>query len=114
MKNYSLFRTLAQGIFSIFKLMRNESLPFMVGQVGAAFRNEISTGDGLIRTREFQMAEIEHFYDPNSNISPDFMKEVNLNTVRVPKLKINISKISWDFLEFCRIFQDFLEFPRIS
>ena len=38
-------------------------LPFAASQVGNAFRNEISPRSGLIRVREFTMAEIEHFYD---------------------------------------------------
>ena len=44
-------------------VFRNNRLPFAVGQVGHSFRNEISTRNGLIRTREFQMAEIEHPLD---------------------------------------------------
>ena len=40
-------------------------LPFAASQIGNAFRNEISPRCGLIRVREFTMAEIEHFYDMN-------------------------------------------------
>ena len=40
-------------------------LPFAASQIGNAFRNEISPRSGLIRVREFTMAEIEHFYDAN-------------------------------------------------
>ena len=55
---------------------RNNRLPFAVGQVGHSFRNEISTGNGLIRTREFQMAEIEHFFDPLDVDFEDFQLEM--------------------------------------
>ena len=55
---------------------RNNRLPFAVGQVGHSFRNEISTGNGLIRTREFQMAEIEHFFDPLDVDFEDFQPEM--------------------------------------
>lgn len=39
---------------------------------GNAFRNEISPRSGLIRVREFTMAEIEHFCDPNDKNHPKF------------------------------------------
>ena len=56
--------------------LRNNRLPFAVGQVGHSFRNEISTGNGLIRTREFQMAEIEHFFDPLDDDFEEFQPEM--------------------------------------
>ncbi|XP_017764009.1 PREDICTED: glycine--tRNA ligase isoform X2 [Eufriesea mexicana] len=58
----------AQGIFVNFKRLlafNQEKLPFAAAQIGNAFRNEISPRSGLIRVREFTMAEIEHFCDPN-------------------------------------------------
>jgi len=57
----------AQGIFVNFPRLFNanrQSLPFAAAQIGVAYRNEISPRNGLIRCREFQMAEIEHFADP--------------------------------------------------
>ncbi|XP_022200284.2 glycine--tRNA ligase [Nilaparvata lugens] len=57
----------AQGIFVNFKRLlefNNGKLPFAAAQIGNAFRNEISPRSGLIRVREFTMAEIEHFCDP--------------------------------------------------
>jgi glycyl-tRNA synthetase len=39
-------------------------MPFAGAQIGLGFRNEISPRSGLLRVREFTMAEIEHFYDP--------------------------------------------------
>lgn len=63
----------AQGIFMNFKRLydfNQKKLPFSVAQIGKSFRNEISPKSGLIRQREFLMAEIEHFIDPvqkNSN-----------------------------------------------
>lgn len=47
-------------------------LPFAAAQIGNAFRNEISPRSGLIRVREFTMAEIEHFCDPNDKSHPKF------------------------------------------
>ena len=39
-------------------------MPFAGAQIGLGFRNEIAPRQGLLRVREFQMAEIEHFVDP--------------------------------------------------
>ena len=39
-------------------------MPFAAAQIGKAFRNEISPRSGLLRVREFEMAEIEHFVNP--------------------------------------------------
>lgn len=47
-------------------------LPFAVAQVGNAFRNEIAPKSGLLRVREFTMAEIEHFFDPSDNTHAKF------------------------------------------
>ena len=58
----------AQSIFLNFHNLyrfNREKLPFGVAQIGRGFRNEISPRQGLIRLREFNMAEIEYFYDKN-------------------------------------------------
>ena len=57
----------AQGIFVNFKRLlefNNGKLPFGAAQIGRAFRNEISPRAGLLRVREFEMAEIEYFVNP--------------------------------------------------
>ncbi len=52
----------AQGIFINFKnLSQRRKLPFGVAQIGKAFRNEISPGNFIFRTREFEQMEIEYF-----------------------------------------------------
>ena len=57
----------AQGIFVNFKNVlqsgRNR-LPFGIGQIGKAFRNEITPGNFTFRTREFEQMEIEYFVNP--------------------------------------------------
>ena len=66
----------AQGIFVNFKRLlefNQEKLPFAAAQIGNAFRNEISPRSGLIRVREFTMAEIEHFCDPRDKSHPKFV-----------------------------------------
>ena len=57
----------AQGIFVEFKRlyeMAREKLPFGALQIGHALRNEISPRQGLIRLREFTIADLEFFFDP--------------------------------------------------
>ncbi|CAG9767523.1 unnamed protein product [Ceutorhynchus assimilis] len=71
----------AQGIFVNFKRLlefNQGKLPFAAAQIGNAFRNEISPRSGLIRVREFTMAEIEHFCDPNDKNHPKFDKIKNV------------------------------------
>merc|ERR1711962_1248217 len=65
----------AQGIFINFKRLlefNQGRLPFAAAQIGNAFRNEISPRSGLIRVREFTMAEVEHFCDPADKSHPKF------------------------------------------
>ncbi|KAK6621183.1 hypothetical protein RUM43_011489 [Polyplax serrata] len=65
----------AQGIFVNFKRLlefNQGKLPFAAAQIGQAFRNEISPRSGLIRVREFTLAEIEHFCDPQKKDHPKF------------------------------------------
>jgi glycyl-tRNA synthetase len=58
----------AQGQFLNFaKLLEfnQQQMPFASASIGKSFRNEISPRAGLLRVREFLMAEIEHFVDPH-------------------------------------------------
>lgn len=58
----------AQGHFLNFNRLleyNNGRVPFASAQVGRSFRNEISPRAGLLRVREFTMAEIEHYVDPD-------------------------------------------------
>ncbi|VDL92392.1 unnamed protein product [Schistocephalus solidus] len=71
----------AQGIFVNFQrlLQFNQGrLPFGAAQIGPAFRNEISPRAGVIRVREFTMAEIEYFVDPNDKRHPKFSQYAEL------------------------------------
>ncbi|XP_031618965.1 glycine--tRNA ligase-like [Contarinia nasturtii] len=65
----------SQGIFVNFKHLLNynqNKLPFAVSQIGNAFRNEINPQSGLLRVKEFTMAEIEHFFDPDEKSHSKF------------------------------------------
>ncbi len=60
----------AQGIFVNFNNVVTSSrkkLPFGIAQIGKAFRNEITTGNFIFRTREFEMMEIEYFVKPGED-----------------------------------------------
>ncbi|KAL8722198.1 MAG: hypothetical protein Q9181_007542 [Wetmoreana brouardii] len=57
----------AQGQFLTFQKLlefNQQSMPFASACIGKSFRNEISPRAGLLRVREFLMAEIEHYVDP--------------------------------------------------
>ena len=60
----------AQGMFVNFQNALNTSrkrLPFGVAQQGKAFRNEITTGNFIFRSREFEMMEFEYFVKPGTD-----------------------------------------------
>ena len=60
----------AQGIFVNFDNVLNTTrrkLPFGIAQVGKTFRNEITTGNFIFRTREFEIMEIEFFVKPGDD-----------------------------------------------
>lgn len=69
----------AQGQFLNFRKLLDYcqgSMPFASACIGKSYRNEISPRSGLLRVREFLMAEIEHFVDPESNKSHERFSEV--------------------------------------
>ena len=60
----------AQGIFVNFDNVLNTTrrkLPFGIAQIGKTFRNEITTGNFIFRTREFEIMEIEFFVKPGED-----------------------------------------------
>ncbi|MBV8772662.1 MAG: glycine--tRNA ligase [Deltaproteobacteria bacterium] len=60
----------AQGIFSNFANLvdtQRVKLPFGVAQTGKSFRNEITPGNFIFRTREFEQMEMEFFVRPNAD-----------------------------------------------
>ncbi|CAN6270376.1 unnamed protein product [Urochloa humidicola] len=78
----------AQGIFVNFKDLyyyNGNKLPFAAAQIGQAFRNEISPRQGLLRVREFTLAEIEHFVDPEDKSHPKFGDVSDLEFLMFPR-----------------------------
>ncbi|WP_372696772.1 glycine--tRNA ligase [Arthrobacter sp. JSM 101049] len=66
----------AQGIFVNFNnvlTVSRKKPPFGIGQIGKAFRNEITPGNFIFRTREFEQMEIEFFTAPED--APRFFQE---------------------------------------
>ncbi|WP_062072173.1 glycine--tRNA ligase [Demequina sediminicola] len=60
----------AQGIFVNFENVQRTSrmkVPFGIGQIGKSFRNEITPGNFIFRTREFEQMEMEFFVKPGSD-----------------------------------------------
>ena len=60
----------AQGIFTNFANVlqtARKKPPFGIGQIGKAFRNEITPGNFIFRTREFEQMEIEFFVPPGED-----------------------------------------------
>jgi glycyl-tRNA synthetase len=80
----------AQGMFMLFPALyrhfRNR-LPFGAVQSGKGYRNEISPRQGMIRLREFNMAELEYFFDPEIKPNHNFSKweDVTFNLVPDPE-----------------------------
>ncbi|WP_116451473.1 glycine--tRNA ligase [Blastococcus litoris] len=60
----------AQGIFVNFANVMGAARkkpPFGIGQIGKSFRNEITPGNFIFRTREFEQMEMEFFVEPGSD-----------------------------------------------
>jgi len=85
----------AQGIFVNFQNVQSASrqkIPFGIGQIGKAFRNEITTGNFIFRTREFEQMEMEYFCHPKdtskwieywSNERLNWFKSLGINDTKL-------------------------------
>ncbi|MEM1713643.1 MAG: glycine--tRNA ligase [Desulfurococcaceae archaeon] len=78
----------AQGMFinfpQLFKISRSK-LPLGIAQIGRVSRNEISPRQGLLRLREFNIMEVEFFFDPEE--ADEEVKEV-LEEIKDEKLRV--------------------------
>jgi len=84
----------AQGVFVEFKRLYEVArgkLPFGVVQIGHALRNEISPRQGPIRLREFTIADIEYFFDPEEPQCP-FLKEVEKEILQLVPAELKHKK----------------------
>ena len=65
----------AQGSYVNFKNVQQSSrkkLPFGIAQIGKSFRNEISPGNSIFRTREFEQMEMQYFVRPEADAAAAF------------------------------------------
>ncbi|WWC90967.1 glycine-tRNA ligase [Kwoniella dendrophila CBS 6074] len=78
----------AQGHFVNFARLlefNNGKVPFASAQIGKSFRNEIAPRQGLLRVREFTMAEIEHYVDPLDKQHARFAEVKDVKLTLLPK-----------------------------
>lgn len=78
----------AQGMFMLFNRLYSfyrKKLPFGVVQLGKAYRNEISPRQGVMRLREFNMAEVELFVDPEEKTCKNFASVEKTELTLVPR-----------------------------
>lgn len=88
----------AQWIFVDFANVLRTSrrkIPFGVAQVGKAFRNEITPGNFIFRTREFEQMEIEYFCEPGKDLEvhaswKEACKNFLLNTLSIKEENIRL------------------------
>lgn len=91
----------AQAMFVDFKNVlqtTRKKLPFGIAQIGKAFRNEITPGNFIFRTREFEQMEIEYFFNPKEDWNKYFeiwrkemvewMKDIGINIDKVHELEV--------------------------
>nr|WP_308699319.1 glycine--tRNA ligase [Mycoplasma procyoni] len=95
----------AQGIFVNFKNVQRTTrakLPFGVGQIGKSFRNEVTPGNFIFRTREFEQMELEVFCHPDQSLEvyKDYISKVKnfLLTLGIKEESIRIREHEKDEL----------------
>ena len=75
----------AQGIYVNFQNVltsTRQRIPFGIGQIGKAFRNEITPGNFVFRTREFEQMEMQFFVEPGSDDEwMEYWKERRMNWI---------------------------------
>ena len=91
---------IAQGMFVNFKNVLDSlspSLPFGLAQTGAAFRNEITMGNFIFRTLQFNLSEFEYFFNPDKQNWQELFKywEKEMWNWATKDLSINSDKLRW-------------------
>jgi glycyl-tRNA synthetase len=93
----------AQAMFVDFKNIAETTrlrMPFGAAQIGKAFRNEITPGNFIFRTREFEQMEIEYFFNPSESKWEELFEHwleqmhVWMDRVGIDKTKIHDVEIS--------------------
>ena len=91
---------IAQGMFVNFKNILDSfspKLPFGLAQSGAAFRNEITLGNFIFRTLQFNLAEFEYFFNPQKQKWEELYKywQKEMWTWAIKVLKIKEKNLRW-------------------
>lgn len=90
----------AQLIFTNFKNVLDSTrvrLPFGIGQIGKSFRNEITPGNSVFRTIEFEQGEIEYFFDPEESNWKELFENWKkaMDDFAINKLGIKKENLRW-------------------
>jgi len=88
----------AGGMFVNFKNIQTATrrrLPFGIAQIGKCFRNEITPGNFIFRTREFEIGELEYFIHPN-----DWEKDFEMWLGEIKRwwkdvMQVNMDNLVW-------------------
>lgn len=86
----------AQGMFTDFKQILSTSrkkIPFGIAQIGKAFRNEVTPGNFIFRTREFEIAELEYFINPKSDWEKTFEEWLSIMQKFADKIGLDKKKL---------------------
>lgn len=92
----------AGGMFVNFKNIQTTTrrrLPFGIAQIGKCFRNEITPGNFIFRTREFEIGELEYFINPKDweSIFEMWLGEIKIWWKDV--MQVNMDNLVWHELE---------------
>lgn len=92
----------AGGMFVNFKNVQNATrrrLPFGIAQIGKCFRNEITPGNFIFRTREFEIGELEYFINPKDweSIFEMWVKEIRRWWEDI--MQVNMDNLVWHEIE---------------
>jgi len=87
----------AQGIYLDWKLVQETArlkLPFGIAQIGKAFRNEITPGNFIFRTREFEQMEMQFFVRPGESSEwMEYWRERRMGWIH--SMGVNPDKLRW-------------------
>ncbi|PIP75025.1 MAG: glycine--tRNA ligase [Candidatus Levybacteria bacterium CG_4_9_14_3_um_filter_35_16] len=86
----------AQGMFADFKLIlatSRKKIPFGIAQIGKAFRNEVTPGNFIFRTREFEIAEFEYFISPKADWQKIFDEWLGIMQKFADKIGLDKNKL---------------------
>ena len=98
----------AQWIFVNFANVLRTSrrkLPFWVAQIGKAFRNEITPGNFIFRTREFEQMEIEYFCEPGTDLDIFEKWKENCKNFLVNVIWLDENNLRFSFLTILKLQQ---------